>query len=158
MTLETLAAFVSGGAIVASMGGVYYLIRYFSNGATVYDTSGNRLEADAQVPDDSEPTGAELVSNNHNNTGFLAVSLRLHDKWHGNDELVQQLSTDMQHSVDRLLRDIDICPECQQTGGRHLARCLALAEHVSMGDDTMLSRHKVVGNIVDERLTTKERQ
>lgn len=157
MTLETLAAFVSGGAIVASMGGVYYLIRYFSDSATVYDTSGNCLEAAAQVPD-SEPTGVELVSNNHNNAGFLAVSLRLHDKWHDNDELIQQLSTDMQHSVGRLLRDIDICPECQQTGGRHLARCLALAEHVSMGDDAMLCQADAVDDVVDERLTTKERQ
>lgn len=157
MTLETIAAFVSGGALVASVGGIYYLIRHFIDG-DVYDTAGSRVDVDAAAPTAPKDSSAEVVVNKHCTSGFLAVSLRLHDKWADKPEIVSQLFTDLDHAADRMLWDVDTCAECEQTSGRHLARCRTMAEYLDMGSDEMLDRHRVASDIVDERLTTKERQ
>lgn len=156
MTLETIAAFVSGGALVASAGGIYYLIRHFADG-DIYNTAGSRVDADAVGPT-PEHSGVEVVVNKHCNSGFLAVSLRLHDKWADKPEVVDQLFTDLDHAADRMLRDVDICVECEQTSGRHLARCRTMAEYLAMDGDEMLCRADVAGDVVDERVKTKERQ
>lgn len=157
MTLETIAAFVSSGALVASVGGIYYLIRYFTDG-DVYDTAGNRVDVDVAAPATPEDSSVEIVVNKHCNSGFLAVSLRLHDKWADKPEVVDQLFTDLDHAADRMLRDVDICVECEQTSGRHLARCRTMAEYLAMDGDEMMSEVKIIGDVVDERVKTKERQ